>query len=92
MPLAIDICRTYAAFGIRRPNGRKWDEWSIWFSGVAFGGRNHYPLESQWAYVKLDDSGASELPPLKIVLDNAWDFWSWQGDYLDGVRQCFAMP
>jgi hypothetical protein len=90
MPIAIQICRTYAALGIRRPNGFRWDGWSLWFAAVAFGGNNHYPLEARWAEQKLDDSGASEIPGLKQVLDKAWDFLCYGGEYLDAVRKFFA--
>jgi len=88
MSLATQICRSYAACDIQRPNGRRWDEWCIFFAATVFG--PNYPLEKRWCFEKIDDSGLCELPALKDVVERSWVFWEFQGNYLDGVRKIFG--
>jgi hypothetical protein len=88
MSLATQICRSYAACDIRRPQGRRWDEWCIFFAATV--SRKMYPLEKRRCFEKMDDSGACELPALKDIIEKCWVFWEFEGKYLDGIRRVFT--
>jgi hypothetical protein len=90
VPIAIEICRTYAAFGVRRPHLSPWDLFFLNYAGTAFGGEGFYPEETKWVHEKMGDSGAMYILPTFMLYNREfYNFASYKGDYLDGVRLFF---
>ena len=83
IPMAIEICRTYAAI---EPNLILWNMLPLNLAGVAFGGANRYPIESKWVLQKLGECGLTELPTLKRIYLRLWDYWSCEGNYLEALQ------
>jgi hypothetical protein len=85
VPIAIDICRTYAA-AIQEPNVALWNLVPLNFAAIAFGGANRYPLETKWILERFGECGLTELPTLRYMYEKLWDFWSYQGNYMHAMR------
>jgi hypothetical protein len=94
IPTAIEICRTYAAFGIGESDLESylssWDAYTLIFPAIAFGGKQNYPIEGRWAYDRIKDSPAVKLPGIKRQYEELWRFCNYSGNYLDGIRASFT--
>jgi len=70
---AVDVCRTHAALGDLGVIGPAWQ--SLFYAGLAFGGRNNYPKECDWIFERLKGIAATFpiLAPIMEMMPQVWN-------------------
>jgi len=86
---AVEFCRTHAAMGSERnylSTGAK--IWGLYLAGMAFGGPDLFPDESQWVLDRLDEIG-SKFYTASITERNLERIWALKGNCWDASREVF---